>query len=743
MNKMKKVFAILLCFITMSGMVCDAAEPSSITTAKEYELWTQAPEITSGITEEEMMIYKAMHAKTLRLYQLNEIGEGYYLAVCESQMTDGGFNNNKETSYYYTYVLYETADSFLVLSEAPFFQNEYSWSGELDFACLADVIDTAYYTRNGYEIPLYIYSMNGKYVHSDYVEFDEFAVITNKGNIYKFDCDNEYGCAEYPFLYYKKLYVGATKYRSSNRTYDYEVNGEKATSMKELRLKNHVISYGPSSKIVTTTLTSNTTYKSYSEDENIKDLTSENYYSVPGSDQLFYKYNLEKTYDSAAGKDYYYIRVHVIKSMDGEIIPHSSGLLPTTFISASKSVESKTINGLDESYYSSAMESPPAVLLGKYGVILRNGTVCALNLDTDIYYGSYYDFCVYNGRFAVNRYRTKSGLDYRKDPNSTSTTRYYWQNVNYINFNAQGKMTLSSDMSFKISSAQPENLNGYYTGRDSDDFKGDATSAISLAGVQEWWGRQKTNVFPDGRYVTMEWKGIGNNIYDLWYNIYNSDGTLRSTGPTGYATNFGSSWVADSPYRDTICITLNNSKFIAALANMEENWEKEYYRVAVVTEDETGEVGAPMELGEKNITPPDGSDTEVVQPKIDFGQNDLPIGFNLKENVVDSNNLETGLREQVNAVRLNDIVILSNDKYQSGRLNTGVTLETFSDYDYSMGGTIRVYSNGQNFCWYCNDPKQLTAGEYYQTYHIGDKTIYVKFIVVKPPSNEGSTTVVF
>ena len=150
-----------------------------------------------------------------------------------------------------------------------------------------------------------------------------------------------------------------------------------------------------------------------------------------------------------------------------------------------------------------------------------------------------------------------------------------------------------------------------------------------------------------------------------------------------------------------------------------------------------------MELGEKNITPPDGSDTEVVQPKIDFGQNELPIGFNLKENVVDSNNLETELREQVNAVRLNDIVILSNDKYQSGRLNTGVTLETFSDYDYSMGGTIRVYSNGQNFCWYCNDPKQLTAGEYYQTYHIGDKTIYVKFIIVQPPSNEGSVVVVF
>ncbi len=61
-----------------------------------------------------------------------------------------------------------------------------------------------------------------------------------------------------------------------------------------------------------------------------------------------------------------------------------------------------------------------------------------------------------------------------------------------------------------------------------------------------------------------------------------------------------------------------------------------------------------------------------------------------------------------------------------------------------MGNTgVYVYSNGQNFNWYCTEPEWLAEGVYNQTYYIGGKTVYVTFKVIQPPSNDGVTTVVF
>ena len=155
-----------------------------------------------------------------------------------------------------------------------------------------------------------------------------------------------------------------------------------------------------------------------------------------------------------------------------------------------------------------------------------------------------------------------------------------------------------------------------------------------------------------------------------------------------------------------MAFAVNNSKFVVCLADIGKSFLEEYYRVAVVQESDTGEITSKVQLGEKNITPPDTSDTEIVQPKIDFGKEELPIGYNIKDNVIDSGKLESELREQVNAIRLNDIVILAENKFQSGSQNTGVTLGTFSKYEYSMGSTyIRLYTNGQYFRWYCNSPQ--------------------------------------
>lgn len=52
-------------------------------------------------------------------------------------------------------------------------------------------------------------------------------------------------------------------------------------------------------------------------------------------------------------------------------------------------------------------------------------------------------------------------------------------------------------------------------------------------------------------------------------------------------------------------------------------------------------------------------------------------------------------------------------------------------------------TNGQYFRWYCNSPQKLTSGTYTKEFQVGDKTLYVTFKVIKPPTNDGSTTVVF
>ena len=316
---------------------------------------------------------------------------------------------------------------------------------------------------------------------------------------------------------------------------------------------------------------------------------------------------------------------------------------------------------------------------------------------------------------------------------------YYWQVINEINITPKGKTELSNDLKLKIEYTPAEEMNGYYSRYDrwnAPDFP-----ELSEIKTKEWWGinRMLTNVFPDGRYVEGSWESLGGSVSEIWYNIYNKDSTLRACGPSGYSEGISS---VDG--QELITYAINNSKFLVTYESIGRRFVREDYRVAVVQESDTGEITGKTQLGEKNITPPDTSDTEIIQPKIDFGQNDLPIGYNIKDNVIDTDKLEADLREQVNAIRLNDIVIVANDEYQSGGQNTGVTLGTFSQYDRSMGnGGLKLYSNGQYFRWYSTNPQNLREGTYNKSYTIGDKTVYVTFKIINPPSNDGSTTVVF
>lgn len=250
----------------------------------------------------------------------------------------------------------------------------------------------------------------------------------------------------------------------------------------------------------------------------------------------------------------------------------------------------------------------------------------------------------------------------------------------------------------------------------------------------------RSSTFPDGRRVEVYWVSMGNYLYEVWYRCYNPDGTLRANGPTGYTAAFSSSFNTYS----LMAIAINNSKFMICVNKVGHSFMKEYFRVALVEETITGEIQTGGRIGTKNIVTPSNADTTPVESSIDFAQDNLPLGFTIKDNAVTEKKLDTPLKQQINAVRLNDIVILKKSGYASGTQNTGIPLTYFSLYDYGLGSTyIRFYTNGSNFLWYCYYPESLTPGTYNKSFTAGDKTIYVTVKVVEPPDSSGVTTVVF
>ena len=361
-------------------------------------------------------------------------------------------------------------------------------------------------------------------------------------------------------------------------------------------------------------------------------------------------------------------------------------------------------------------------------IITSGGKMYSFSTDMD--YGCQEYPVAYNNilYMRVDRYRSGSSYYYYYTDSTNSIraarmTPYIFSNgaVNY-DTNSRIHPALSG-----ITTA-----NGYTVYVDS--------FASNVPGISPDFINQKGSSFPDGRRVEVYWSGMGNYLYEVWYRIYNADGTLRANGPTGYSAMFSS--VFNTLALNTIAI--NNSKFAVYVNKIGHSFLKEYYRVAVVEETISGEIQTGGSIGNKNITPPDTTDTEPIQNVIDFTQNDLPLGFNIRNNVIDSGKLDTELRQQVNAIRLNDIVILKKSGYISGSQNTGVSLSTYSSYDYGMGSNyIRFYSNGQNFLWYCYYPESLTVGTYNKTFYIGDKTVYATIKVIAPPNNNGVTIVTF
>ena len=115
---------------------------------KEYELWTQSPSITCGLTTDDIRIYKALDQNMIELLPLPKVGPNYYLAICSHEMTDGGWSGKSDTTDYYFYTLYATDTGFIILSYQSAY-NEYWWDSGYCLADISSKIDSSYYTKNG------------------------------------------------------------------------------------------------------------------------------------------------------------------------------------------------------------------------------------------------------------------------------------------------------------------------------------------------------------------------------------------------------------------------------------------------------------------------------------------------------------------------------------------------------------------------------------------------------------------
>ena len=722
---MKKLLCIV-CALLLTWIPLQAEE------GKQYELWTQSPRITTGLTVDETRIYKAMDAGTLRLVPLPSLGADYFFAVCENQMRDGGYNGRSDTSNLYLYTLLVTDDNFIILDQYKC-QNEYYWNAAINISQISQNVSSAFYTSNGSEMPHYVISFGRKYVNSNWSEYDEYYFITNSGKLYRLSSVAN-GTERFPVIADGKLYSGGYKYKSGVSTLNYYMpdSSTLAAQLLPMFFKNGEITTGTAILAEQTAVKSQDGYVLYDETKNKKNVEEEIYYRIPNTQDLFFK--IEYPAVERAGITYYDLKVSVFRAVQNRLTPLSTLTHQTT----RKNVTAAKVYQLDEmnrSFYIGHGISVPAVMLNNDILIGEDGTLYDITLNsTDQAQLSTYYIGTYSGRLCLIHDRDKSTSSYYwKDENGTNR---YWQKVHPIYF-VDGVMYLEQAYDLPCLSKGNSGQNGYFSGYGK--FVDPTYAALSISMSKEWFGRGMDNVFPDGRYVELSWTAIGGSGYELWYNIYHPDGTLRATGPTSYSTTFAD-FTSKLPLR---AIAVNNSKFIATIDEVDSDWMKEYYRVSVVDETDDGEI-VEGGVGNKNIVPPEPSDTEPIQHSINFANEDLPLGYNIRDNVIDSTKLETGLREQINAIRLNDIVIITDsDSAKSGQKNTGITLPSFFETVYDFGASIDFRSNGQYLNWYCTEPDALRPGTYPLSLAIGDRTIYITVIIVQPPDSSGTTSVIF
>ena len=715
---MKKLTALLLLLIIVVGTVPVAAKTTR-------EVWMPSPYVTCGITEDEIMINKAIHMGVARLYSLDKVGEKNYLCVLEEKFDTGGTNGNRDHSYLTYYSLLETDDSFIILGK-DFLGEEYVQDSLEQVVDISADIDIEFYEKQGYEAPIYIINPCGKYTCTSWDEYNEFTFIGSKGGMTGIgDCD-EYSAARYPIVYENKFYTGKSRYVSSDRGYFYYLSdgSTKATVLDLCGIKNGTLSVISSSKVATANVTDANGYVIYADEGYTGNVKVDKKYLLSKENNLYVSY-FSYLNESTGMYDY---KVTVNKVIEGNVTLVNE----KTFSSNNTRDPVYTphiISGLDREKYTSQNMEVPAMILGKV-FITEKGNFYELTSEADF---SSKNICVYNGMLSYIRTYVDGDYLYYRDEGGTNR---YWQRINTLNF-SKGIVTASEDIDLVVGSY--DNLDGYYSSYKSfvacSGYK--AASATPLKG---WWPRYLDNKFSDGRYAGGHWVSNEAGSYEIWYDIYSADGTKISTGASGYA--LGSSAQRYCP--SIRVFVVNDTKILLCLDSLEYSWMEEYYRASVATENDEGIVEIPNPIGKKTITTPTDADTVPTDDVVDFAADDLKLGFNIKNNIIGEEKLNPELKEFVNVIRLDSIVIVAKPGSISGVQNAGVDIGAFDENDYSFGNTpIRIYTNGQNFCWYCTEPENLEVGTYNTCYPTDDKLVYVTIKVIASPTNDAYTTVVF
>ncbi|MDD6735515.1 MAG: hypothetical protein PUE13_04285, partial [Clostridiales bacterium] len=634
--------------------------------------------------------------------------------ICD--IDDGGYKGNSDMLLFYYYLLLDTDNGFVIL-DSIYDGNEHYEGSKQSVLRLSDVLDLVYFKNAGYDVPYYMICPTGRYSYSSYPSDTNYYFITDQYKIVKYSQSNDKNTPYTPAVKDNRLYGARKTYLSGSSTYVYNV--------QELAIKDSIVILQNTQSISTTVFEEE--YTSYGESyaSNIENKT---FYTLPCVENMYAHINTTTQINSSGITEYYDV-ISLYKNVNYDMVKIKEEIFPGSI--TSKLTDIYGITGLDEDKYTQKGCSMPVARTGNY-FILKDGTIVKISLDSNIY--TSYNYGTRDGVLTVVRNKNKNSYIYHSDSSSGNT--YYWHMVNDIYFDKNGNTILGDDTEYR-SDGSSHGLDGYYINYSSFSNSKNITQ-LGVSQVKDWYTKYLTNVFPDGRYAEAEWVDINESQYELWYIIYNPDGSVNSRGPTGTVIT-GQKIYNSRP----ICIAANNSKMVISIELLIKGWMREMYRSSVSEINTKGEYIPGGSIGEKNLIPPDESDTEPVESSIDFNEDDLPIGFNIKDNVIGSGKLEAELRETINAIKLNDITILTDSEFDSGTQNTGTRLDGFSKHDRIGDGYIYVYTNGQNMNWYCTDTESLTPGTYNRSYTAGEKTLYVTVNVIEQPTADGKVSVVF
>ena len=701
---MKKIISIVICICTVLSIMptVSASVQDVDTTVEEFELWAMSPCISGGMSREDLVFQKALQGNFVQFYDVPKLGARYKLAATYMPIYNTG-PKGRDTFYDLTYyLLYVTDDGYEIISYANLL-SDYMNPGTY----FADISDKIGEGQAG-DKPLYLMTGIGVYSYDSWSWWSEYIVLTDKKQLVKYQ---EYQKSKTMTVYNGILYWTTPLTSGYYYLYRLYFNGNSCSLYSGV-------------SVASEDATAEKGFFSYATP--FDNDTSNVLYNLIKEEDTFFSYKTNGNYN---------VELNFFKRKNGDIERVETGQINSTEYMTINNYSFSNVTVNDKDYYRDRGYSVPCLILLDRYIITDTGVIARLRLDTSIYYStSYYQFATYKGRLAIVRYT--NGRSYIVAPDETGT-QVYWQAVNYVTVKPDGQIELSEDILLPMpyTTVPNEGQNGYYYSYSRFVASTDISYITGITAV-EHFGRTKGNTFSDGKIASGSWRSNGAN-YEYWYYIYLPDGRLCATGPTGY-------YASTSDY-DPFIIVENDSKFVVGSYQPIDNHIREFYKVATVQNTDTGEatlVGAS--IGRKNISSEIVTDTEPVQSIIDFSKDDLPIGFNVRDNVIDADNFTVDTREQFNSIRLSDIVILKNGRQQSGTQNTGSTLDAFNTVLSDFGNAnIRFYTNGQNFGWTASDTTNLNTGTYNKYFVIGDKTVYVTIKIVDVPSSNGTTTVVF